>query len=80
MGRRAIARTRVMALGPSIASPIRGIMEGKMIDQLASDLYVAAICAIGFTVWIVRDVTTSVLGHIGKPAHRRAGGLPDLRS
>jgi len=55
-------------------------MEGKMIDQLASDLYVAAICAIGFTVWIVRDVTTSVLGHIGKPAHRRAGGLPDLRS
>jgi len=55
-------------------------MEGTMTDQLASDLYVAALCAIGFTVWIVRDVTANVFDHIGKPAHRGAGGLRDPRS
>jgi len=55
-------------------------MEGTMTDQLASELYLAALCAIGFTVWIVRDVTANVFGHIGKPAGRRSGGLRDPRS
>jgi hypothetical protein len=39
-----------------------------MMDQLALDLYLAALCAIGFLAWIARDVTANIVGHIGKPA------------
>ena len=39
-----------------------------MMDQLALDLYLAALCAIGFLAWIARDVTANIVGYIGKPA------------
>jgi hypothetical protein len=49
-------------------------------DQLALDLYLAALCAIGFLAWIARDVTANIVGHIGKPAGRQSGGLRNPRS
>jgi hypothetical protein len=56
----------LFALNPS---PLAESMEGTMPD-LASDLYLAAVCAIGYLVWIAHDLTANIVGHIGKPAQR----------
>jgi len=55
-------------------------MEGTIMEQLALDLYLAALCAIGFVAWIARDVTANVFGHIDKPAGADSGDLLDPRS
>jgi hypothetical protein len=46
-------------------------MEGAVTFELASELYLGALCGVGFLAWIARDLTASIVGHVGA-GHRDA--------
>jgi hypothetical protein len=38
-------------------------MEGAVTFDVASELYLGALCGIGFLAWIARDLTVNIVGH-----------------
>ena len=40
-------------------------MKGAVMFEVASELALGRLCGIGFLAWIARDVTPSILGHVG---------------
>jgi hypothetical protein len=40
-------------------------VEGAVTFEVASELFLGALCGIGFLAWIARDVTANIVGHIG---------------
>ena len=47
-------------------------MERDVMFEVASELFLGALCGIGFLAWIARDVTANIVGRLG--AHHGHAG------